>query len=160
MDNTGFVELCKSAAAALPEASTKFSAGTCEIRVRDVSIGLFFDEIVSNDRIICFVEIGTPPPHGREKILSHFLSLNLLTGTKTSGVYGMDRENDKLFFIQHFLYPDSMDSDELASLLSDYGLHATELRATLIDFEVDAPPGVRTEASIRSEVFANAWGQP
>ena len=159
MDNTGFIELCKGAAAALPQSRTRFSAGTCEFNIKDVSIGLFFDEIISNDRIICFVDIGTPPTQERENILGHFLSLNLLTSTKTSGVYGMDIENDKLFFIQHLLYPELLDSDELASLLSDYSFHATELRATLIDFEGNTLPGLREEFSMHSQVFASAGRQ-
>ena len=71
----------------------------------------------------------------------------------------MDIENDKLFFIQHLLYPELLDSDELASLLFDYSFHATELRATLIDFEGNALPGLREEFSMHSQVFASAGRQ-
>lgn len=159
MDNAEFAELCRSAAARLPQASLKISGGTSEIIFREVNFGLFFDEVVSNDRIICFVEIGIAPLPGREEILSRLLSLNLLTGTKTSGVYGLDRETDKLFFIQHLLYPELMDGDELASLLSDYRLHTLEFRQTMAEPEIDAFASRMPDFPANASFLAPARGQ-
>ena len=135
MNTIGFADLCHSAAARLDRARHEVSEGTCEFILSGVSIGLYFDPLLSDDRILCHVDIGRLPDSGREEIYERLLALNLLTGSKTSGVYGLDPHTDRLIFAQQFIYPDLMDAEELALILSEYSVHARDLRQTLLDPE-------------------------
>ncbi len=139
MDANGFKNLCQFVAARIPNADTKISENAFELSINGVEISLFFNPLITSDRIDCYVDIGNAPDHGREEVFSRLLSMNLLSGTKTSGVYGFDLESEKIIFSQQIIYPDLMDPDELATLLAEYGAHAKSLQQVFLNPQSTSP---------------------
>ncbi len=133
MDTSGFASLCRSIVRKISGAELNISEDACELKIDGTDISLFFNPLVASDRMHCFVDIGTVPATGRELIFSQLLSMNLLSSTKTSGVFGFDQESEKLIFVQQIIYPDLMDPDELATILAEYSVQANQLRKTLLD---------------------------
>lgn len=133
MDQNDFRQLCRSASLLLHCDDPDALGTTNVIDIDGVRIGLFFDEDLAPDRILCYLDIGKLPLLGREEILERSLALNLLTATKTSGVYGFEPKSDTLIFVQHLLYPELMSGDELYRILQGYADHANSLRKTLLD---------------------------
>ena len=135
MDANDFAILCRSIVGKISNAEIKISERACALKINGIDISLFFNPLVASDRMHCFVDIGIVPANGREAIFSHLLSMNLLSATKTSGVYGFDQESEKLIFVQQIIYPDLMDPDELATILAEYSIQANYLRQTLLETE-------------------------
>lgn len=133
MDQNEFSRLCRATAHLLHAADPDACSRSGILEVNGVRAGLFFDELSAPDRFVCYMDVGTLPPDHREDIAARLLSINLLTGTKTAGVYGLDEKTDTVIFVQHFLYPDLMTEVELADLLDAYSKHANYLRTTLLD---------------------------
>jgi len=133
MDQTDFRALCYSTSIELRCKDADALGNTNIIDVDNVRIGLFFDEDIAPDRILCYIEIGKLPLVEREEILERILALNLLTGSKTSGVYGLDQQSDTLIFVQQFLYPELMTGEDLAGILQGYSSHALSLQQNLLD---------------------------
>ncbi len=135
MDQNDFRQLCRAACVLLHCEDPDALGNTNIIDIDGVRIALFFDEDLAPDRILCYVDIGKLPVLGREEILERVLTLNLLTATKTSGVYGFEPKSETLIFVQHFLYPELMSGDDLYRILQGYGDHANSLRHNLLDSE-------------------------
>lgn len=133
MDQTEFMALCHSTSLELECKDPDALGKTNIIDVDGVRIGLFFDEDMAPDRILCYIDIGKLPAFGREEILERILAINLLTGSKTSGVYGLDQQSDTLIFVQQFLYPELMTGEDLADILQGYSTHALSLQENLLD---------------------------
>ena len=133
MDQASFKALCRATSIALQSQNPEALGETNLIEVDGVRAGLFFDEDTAPDRIICYIDIGPLPPADREEILGRLLAINLLTGTKTAGVYALDLQTDNVIFTQHFLYPDLMTGEELAGILEAYSVHAANLKHSLLD---------------------------
>lgn len=131
MDQEGFEKLCRDTGTALNAPDINALVSQQQITVNGIDIGIFFDEFSASDRIVCYVDIGKLPDTGREEILARVLAINILTGTKTSGVYGLDPQRDHLIFVQHFLYPDMLTGDSLATILQNYSEHARAARTTI-----------------------------
>ncbi len=139
MDQNDFRALCRSASVLLHCDDPDALGNTNTINIDDIRIGLFFDENLAPDRILCYIDIGKLPVLGREEILERVLALNLLTATKTAGVYGCDPQSNTLIFVQHFLFPDLMTGEDLYRILRGYADHANSLRHNLLDPENLAP---------------------
>lgn len=133
MDQAGFLNLCRSTSIALGCADPDALGNTHIIDVQGTRIALFFDEDLAPDRIYCYINVGRLPASGREAILERILALNLLTATKTAGIYGLDQITDSLIFVQHFIYPELMTGDDLADILQGYSEHAGSLKLNLLD---------------------------
>lgn len=133
MDQTEFLALCHSTSVLLGCKDADALGNTNIINIDGVRIGLFFDEDMAPDRILCYIDIGLLPVVGREEILERILALNLLTGSKTAGVYGFDQQSDTLIFVQQFLYPELMSGADLADILQGYSTHALSLKQNLLD---------------------------
>lgn len=131
MDYAEFEQLCRDASLALNLPDAEALVSRHQITLNGIDIGLFFDEDEAGDRLVCYIDIGEPPDYDREEIIEQLLAMNLLTGSKTSGVYGLDRRRNRVIFIQHFLYPDMMSGVILANILNDYSRHAMKVRETL-----------------------------
>ena len=136
MDYAEFEQLCRDASLALNLPYTEALVSRHQITLNGIDIGLFFDEDEAGDRLVCYIDIGEPPDYEREEIIEQLLAMNLLTGSKTSGVYGLDRRRNRVIFIQHFLYPDMMSGEILANILHDYSKHAMKVRETLFGVSV------------------------
>jgi hypothetical protein len=133
MIHSQFLKLCRSTSAALDCVDIDELGNTNSIDVDGVNIALFFDEDFAPDHILCYIDIGPLPPFRREEILERILAINLLTATKTSGVYGLDQARDSLIFAQHFMSPDLLSGEELAEILKGYSSHANSLKQNLLD---------------------------
>jgi Tir chaperone protein (CesT) family len=151
-----FQQLCRDTCIALnyPDSDTLGSSN--QITLDGVDIGLFFDDLEMNDRLVCYVDIGEVPTVDREEILARMLAINLLTGTKVSGVYGLDRQRDCIVFMQHFLYPEMLTGPELAEILSSYAKHAKEAKKTLMNSSREEPLATLLAGSMRADSVALA----
>ncbi len=94
MNHSQFIELCRSTSSALGCIDIDALGVTNSIDVDGVNMALFFDEDFAPDHILCYIDIGPLPAFRREEILERILAINLLSATKTSGVYGLDQPRD------------------------------------------------------------------
>ena len=100
MDQEGFSALCRATSLALQVEDTDKLFSTGEIDIDDVAFGIFFEPDIAPDRILCYIDLGIIPSEGQENIFSRPLSLNVISGTKTSGVYGKDKDAEHALFVQ------------------------------------------------------------
>jgi hypothetical protein len=150
MNHSQFLKLCRRTSVALDCVDVDELGNTNSIDVDGVNMALFFDEDFAPDHILCYIDIGPLPPFRREEILERILAINLLTATKTSGVYGLDKARDSLIFAQHFMSPDLLSGEELAEILKGYSSHANSLKQNLLD-----PDNLRPIPNILSESLGN-----
>ena len=147
MDQNDFRTLCRAASVLLQRDDPDALGTTNVIDIEGTRIGLFFDEMLAPDRILCYLDIGQLPVLGREEIMQRVLALNLLTATKTSGVYGVDPQTDTLIFVQHLMFPELMSGEDLYRILLGYSEHAVNLRQTLLDADNLTPVPTLLERS-------------
>jgi hypothetical protein len=133
VDQEGFSALCRATSLALQVEDTEklFSAG--EIDIDDIAFGIFFEPDIAPDRILCYIDLGAIPDEGRDDIFSRLLSLNVISGTKTSGVYGIDKDGENALFVQHFMYPELLSGEQFALILKSYAFHAKTLQTTILN---------------------------
>lgn len=151
-----FQQLCRDTCVALNYPDSDALGSTNQISLDGIDIGIFFDDLEMNDRLVCYVDIGELPEDDREEVLERMLAINLLTGTKVSGVYGLDRQRNCIMFIQHFLYPDMLSGQELAEILTSYAKHAKAARQTLMNSTRTDSLSELLESSLRSDSSALA----
>lgn len=151
-----FQQLCRDTCVALNYPDSDALGSTNQISLDGIDIGIFFDDLEMNDRLVCYVDIGELPEDDREEVLERMLAINLLTGTKVSGVYGLDRQRNCIVFIQHFLYPDMLSGQELAEMLTSYAKHAKAARQTLMNSTRTDSLSELLESSLRSDSSALA----
>jgi hypothetical protein len=151
-----FQQLCRDTCVALNYPDSDALGSTNQISLDGIDIGIFFDDLEMNDRLVCYVDIGELPEDDREEVLERMLAINLLTGTKVSGVYGLDRQRNCIVFIQHFLYPDMLSGQELAEILTSYAKHAKAARQTLMNSTRTDSLSELLESSLRSDSSALA----
>lgn len=145
-----FQQLCRDTCVALNYPDSDALGSTNQISLDGIDIGIFFDDLEMNDRLVCYVDIGELPEDDREEVLERMLAINLLTGTKVSGVYGLDRQRNCIMFIQHFLYPDMLSGQDLAEILTSYAKHAKAARQTLMNSTRTDSLSELLESSLRS----------
>jgi hypothetical protein len=146
MNHSQFLKLCRSTSTALGCIDIDALGITNSIDVDGVNMALFFDEDFAPDHILCYIDIGPLPPFRREEILERILAINLLTATKTSGVYGLDQARDSLVFVQHFASPELLSGEVLAEILKGYSTHVSSLKQNLLD-----PDNLRPVPNILAE---------
>jgi hypothetical protein len=156
MDDASFQRLCRDACIELNQPDVDALATHHQITVDGVEIGLFFDALDIKDRLVCYIDIGDVPDLDREEILERILAINLLSGTKTSGVYGLDRERDRIIFVQHFLFPDLLSGEVLAEILRGYAAHAKGAQTTFMDASNSSPLSSLLEQSLQSPIASFA----
>jgi hypothetical protein len=109
---------------------------------------MMFDDFFSNDCILCITDIGEIPPYLKEKIFEALLTLNFLTGGKTTGVYAIDPISQRASFVVTLINPDSLSASDLADLLRCYANRSLQLQKTLfkngelslpLDSDIEAP---------------------
>lgn len=151
MEQEGFLALCRATSIALGSKDADALGNTHAIDIDGVHMALFFDEDFAPDRILCYIDIGHLPRTGREEIMARILALNLLTATKTAGVYGLDQGTDSLIFVQHFIFPELLDGAEFAAILQGYSAHANSLKQNLLD-----PANLRPVPDMLAESFSSS----
>jgi hypothetical protein len=136
---TQFKSLCRNVSRALrlPDAESLDEHG--HLTVDGVDIALFFDEQVDPDMLFCYVDMGPVAEPLRTEIYGQLLTMNLLSGAKTNGVYSLDPASGNVLFVVHFMHPEKLDAAQLAEALQVYATQTNSLRAMLdADGEPDA----------------------
>jgi len=148
MDQQQYSELCRSTCLTLEIADTECLTNEGFLLIGDIRIQMMFDDIFSNDCILCITDIGEIPPYLKEKIFESLLMLNFLTGGKTTGVYAIDPISQRASFVVTLINPDSLSASELADLLRCYASRSLQLQKTLfkngelslpLDSDIEAP---------------------
>jgi hypothetical protein len=129
-------ELCRSASVSLGLEDPDMLANEGYMEKDGVRLALFFDDEIVSDRLICYVDLGPIAEETRTKVFERLLTLNLLSGTKTSGVYTIDPSSGNAIFCVHLMKPERITSDELAGILSAYVDRTIEIQRSLLnDFD-------------------------
>lgn len=148
MNQEQYAELCRSTCLALDISDTECLTTEGHLFIGSIRIQLMFDDIFSNDCILCVVDIGEIPSNLKEKIFESLLMLNFLTGGKTTGVYAIDPLSQHASFVVTLINPDSLSAPDLADLLSCYASRSLQLQKTLfkdgelslpLDSDIEAP---------------------
>jgi hypothetical protein len=129
---TQFKELCRAASASLDLEDLDQLGNQGFMEKEGIRIALFFDEEIIADRLFCYVDLGPITEDLRLSVYERLLTLNLLSGTKTSGVYTIDPASGNAIFCVPLMHPERLDGTELAGLLQTYIHQALELHRTLL----------------------------
>ena len=148
MNQEQYAELCRSTCLALEISDTECLTTEGYLFIDSIRIQLMFDDIFSNDCILCVVDIGEIQDYLKERIFESLLMLNFLTGGKTTGVYAIDPLSQRASFVVTLLNPDNLNPPDLADLLRCYASRSLQLQKTLfkngelslpLDSDIEAP---------------------
>ena len=155
MDQQQYSELCRSTCLALEISDTECLTNEGFLFIDDIRIQMMFDDVFSNDCILCITDIGEIPPHLKEKVFESLLNLNFLTGGKTTGVYAIDPISQRASFVVTLINPDSLSPFDLADLLRCYASRSLQLQKTLFkNGELELPLDIDIEpANYLNEKF-------
>ncbi len=131
MDQQRYRSLCREASLLLelPDPDQLGNHGMLEHE--GIQLALYYDDEVQDDRLFCYVDGGPVEASKRERIFERLLMLNLLSGSKTSGVYALDPGSGNVLFCVHIMQPDRLNAEKLATLLRSYVERAMNLRQLL-----------------------------
>ena len=135
MQEAEFNKLCRNICRALRQPDAESSGNHARIEIDGVDIALFFDEQVNPDMLFCYVDMGPVPEASRTAIYEQLLTMNLLSGAKTNGVYSLDPASGNAIFVVHFMNPDALDAAQLAEAFKVYASQTNSLRALLAEEE-------------------------
>ncbi len=132
MDHQGFLSLCRdvSLLLELPDPDRLGNEGYLEHE--GIRLALFHDPDIIDDRLFCYVDIGPVNEASRPRIFERLLTLNLLSGSKTSGVYALDPGSGNVIFCVHIMQPDRLDAQQLADMLRAYVERALNLQHSVL----------------------------
>lgn len=148
MQQQQYLELCRSTCLALEIQDTECVSKEGYLFLGETRIQLMFDDVFSNDCILCVVDIGEIPKNLQEKIFESLLMLNFLTGGKTTGVYAIDPLSQRASFVVTLINPDSLSAPDLADLLRCYANRSLHLKKTLFsNGELSLPLDTEIEVS-------------
>ena len=131
MTETKFRTLCRTISLSLGQAEPDSLGEHGRIDVDGVDIALFFDEQVNPDMLFCYVDMGPIPELSRTEIYGQLLTMNLLSGAKTNGVYSLDPTSGNALFVVHFMHPETLDAAQLAEAFQVYATQTNSLRAMM-----------------------------
>ena len=131
MDQQSYLSLCREASLLLelPDPDMLGTEGFLEYE--GIGLALYYDAEVVNDRLFCYVDGGQVSAEGRERILERLLMLNLLSGSKTTGVYALDPSSGNILFCVHLMQPERLNPEILARHLRSNIERALNLREIL-----------------------------
>ena len=147
MTETEFQDLCRDISQTLQLSDLDALYRQGQVALDGVEIALFFDADIAPDTLLCYVDLGKVNPYNRMETYQSLLGLNLLTGSKTSGVYSLDPASGNAIFIVHFPHPERLDGKALARLLRGYAEQALAMRGGLLVHEEPARYGVGEPAA-------------
>ena len=131
MDQHQFSTLCRATCLDLGITDPDCLSNEGYCFVNETKVQLIFDEMLSNDRILCVCEIDEIRVDLKEKVFESLLMLNFLTGGKTTGVYAIDPLSQRASFVVTLINPDSLSASALADLLRCYSSRNSFLKKTL-----------------------------
>lgn len=148
-------ELCRATSVALELEDLERLGNEGFLEKDGIRVALFFDEEIVSDRLFCYVDLGPIAEEVRAKAFERLLTLNLLSGTKTSGVYTIDPASGNAIFCVHLMNPERIEGDELAEMLNAYVARAVELqRSVLRDAEDLDFMDIANQLFGRDEIFS------
>jgi hypothetical protein len=126
-------ELCRAASHSLNLEDLEQLGNEGFLEKEGIRIALIFDEDIVSDRLFCYVDLGPITDECRIRTFERLLMLNLLSGTKTSGVYTIDPASGNAVFCVHLMNPDRLQGEDLAEMLTAYVGRAIQLQKTLLN---------------------------
>ncbi|WP_194715383.1 CesT family type III secretion system chaperone [Noviherbaspirillum soli] len=140
MKEKEFKALCRKVCASLDYPTPDALGDHGRITIDGVEIALFFDEQVNPDMLFCYVDMGPVPEAMRTDMYAQLLTMNLLSGAKTNGVYSLDPTSGNAIFVVHFMQPEKLDPQLLAQAFTVYANQTNSLREMLRDDAPEAAP--------------------
>ena len=131
MKEAEFRSLCRNISHALLQPDAEALGEHGRIEIDGVDIALFFDEQVNPDMLFFYVDMGPVAEISRTEIYGQLLTMNLLSGAKTNGVYSLDPASGNAIFVVHFFNPEALDAAQLAEAFQVYATQTNSLRALL-----------------------------
>jgi len=131
MNSRQFQELCRDTCRELRIADPQGLAAGKAIEVDGFDMALVFDEALSPDKLYCYVDLGPIDIAERPAAHTRLLELNLLTGTRSNGVFALDAASGHAILVVHLHSPQALDEAQLARSLR---LFAAQARATRESF--------------------------
>jgi hypothetical protein len=147
MKETEFRSLCRNISHALQQPDADSLGEHGRIAIDGVDIALFFDEQVNPDMLFCYVDMGPVAAASRTEIYGQLLTMNLLSGAKTNGVYSLDPASGNALFVVHFMNPETLDAAQLAEAFRIYATQTNSLRAMLAEDGQPEPDAGEAEAA-------------
>jgi hypothetical protein len=149
LKETEFRNLCRNISRALQQPDIDSLGEHGRIAVDGVDIALFFDAQVNPDMLFCYVDMGPIAEAVRAEVYGQLLTMNLLSGAKTNGVYSLDPASGNALFVVHFMNPETLDAAQLAEAFRIYATQTNSLRAMLADdTEPDLDAGTAVAAGM------------
>jgi hypothetical protein len=146
MTETQFRDLCRDISLALQVEHAESLAEQGRITVDGVDMALFFNDQEESEMLACYVDLGEINPHTRSDAYAHLLTLNLMSGSKTTGVYALDPNSRNALFIVHFYHPEELDGETMAQTLRFYAAQANQMRGVLLNWPQQASGFAQAQA--------------
>lgn len=155
MKETEYRSLCRKVSSALQQPDVESLGEHGHIEIDGVDIALFFDEDVNPDMLFCYVDMGPVPEVSRTEIYGQLLTMNLLSGAKTNGVYSLDPTSGNALFVVHFMQPETLDAAQLAEAFQVYATQTNSLRMMLDEGTQPEPDAAPAPAAGRGVSMVN-----
>ena len=155
MQEAEFKKLCRNISRALRQPDAESLGNHGRIEIDGVDIALFFDEQINPDMLFCYVDMGPVPESSRAEIYEQLLTMNLLSGAKTNGVYSLDPASGNAIFVVHFMNPDALDAAQLAEAFKIYASQTNSLRALMAEEDQKEEDGAGMLANERRPSMTN-----
>ncbi|MGV3655410.1 MAG: hypothetical protein ACO1N5_14470 [Noviherbaspirillum sp.] len=143
MTDIEFMQLCRDIGQVLQPDRPTILCDEGEIKIDGVNVALFFDAENAPDLVCCYVDLGEICQENRAEAYQALLTMNLLSGTKTTGVYSIDPESGNAIFIVQFPDPADLDGALRAELFRLYAAQAAGMRGAILAGEAPDPATVR-----------------
>lgn len=132
MNQSSFRDLCRETSALMGIEDIDLLGTEGYLEIASVPIAVIFDEDFMPDRIFCYVDIGPVEDLQRLRVYENLLELNLLSGTKTQGVYSIDPSSRHVIFAVQLMDPDAMHPKKFMHQLEIYSKQALRLQEIFI----------------------------
>lgn len=101
------------------------------LQVDGMDVGLFLQP-GAQDTFCCYIDVGPFDPVDRAHVFQELLKLNLLTGSKSNGVFAIDPRSEHVLLVAHVTADAAMSPQRLAIGLRSYVRLAREIRDALL----------------------------
>lgn len=153
MNEFEFAELLLQTAYALEDREPELMAMSGIASIQGVDILIEFDAEQHGGCICCYIDLGEIDRYAAGDMSQQLLSLNLLSGSRTTGVYALDEETGHPVFIVHLLDLDTIDGPWLAQALRVYAKEARQVRSRILSNWTDELPEFVQDTPVTSSLI-------
>jgi hypothetical protein len=139
MTELEFQDLCRNVSLELGETDVDALGETGHLEIDDIELAVHFVADQAPDTIFCYTRLGSVPEHQRAVVYENLLRLNMLTGTKTLGVFALDAESEDAVLVVHIPVAGKIDPKGLARRLRMYAKQAILMRGTYLAGPLTSP---------------------